>query len=68
MDTINHDYEIERQAHPENMEYISVEEASVESELFCPNDRSRLMEYPTADGPDDYHMVAYCLKCDYITE
>ena len=45
-----------------------IKEASVESELFCPNDGSRLMEYAAQDGPDDYKMVAYCRYCEYITE
>lgn len=70
MDNIDHDHNLQRMYAPEifEPEYISIEEASELSELFCPNDGSRLYEYPQADSPDDYHMVAYCKRCQYTTE
>lgn len=68
MDLIDYDYETEKRAHPENFEQFSIEDESVESELFCPRDNSRMWEYAAADSPDDYHMVAYCKECSYSTD
>lgn len=71
MDNFNHDFELEKQNHPENFqdeEYISFEEGLEKTKDLCPSCSEKLYKGTKANGADDYDFFWICKNCDYLIE